>query len=180
MMNSEALAAVKEAGIDIYTGECKAETSVVKSKDTDEAGAGTGDKPLEVSIEYATDKYTSAKMTKTTGSVVRQMAKAGDTSLLSADILKVIAQVDSIGNASERYAKASELYNKFNSEVEKINRRLWLHNTSMYIKGNRASIFTSNAGDWEDCTSGRVKKGKVYRYRDTALTVKVVGVDIHK
>lgn len=180
MMNSEALAAVKEAGIDIYTGECKAETSVVKSKDADEAGAGTGDKPLEVSIEYATDKYTSAKMTKTTGSVVRQMAKAGDTSLLSADILKVIAQVDSIDNASERYAKASELYNKFNSEVEKINRRLWLHNTSMYIKGNRASIFTSNAGDWEDCTSGRVKKGKVYRYRDTALTVKVVGVDIHK
>lgn len=182
MMNSEALAAVKEAGIDIYTGECKAETSVVKneSKGASEAGTGSEAKPLEVSIEYATDKYTSAKMTKTTGSVVRQMAKAGDDSLVSADILKVIAQVDNIANASERYARASELYNKFNSEVEKINKRLWLHNTSMYIKGNRAGIFTSNAGDWEDCTSGRVKKGKVYRYRDTALTVKVVGVDIHK
>ena len=173
MMSPEALDVVKAAGIDVYTGAYIVQQNQVKN--TNAAGSD-GSEPVE--IEYVLEGYDASKMT---GKQVIDAALANDTNKLPANIIKYINDVMSIQDTKKQYEAALKLYNQAEKKVEELNKKLWMHNASMYLAGNKARIHTHDAKKWIPDTTSKVKKYQVYRYTGkdvNGLIIKFGGVTI--
>ena len=70
--------------------------------------------------------------------------------------------------------------NAIKPEVDKINEKLWMHETAMLIDSANTSIHTNNTS-WERVENSRLKKGTMYQYvgKDAAgLRVKVSEITV--
>lgn len=172
MMNETALQAITEAGIDIYTG---AYTKVGK---TAAYTKSSGDKAEEIEITYTLN---GMDYNKITGSAIKAAALVNDTTKVTAEVINVVNTIESIGNPSDKYKKAYELYKKTEAALELINEKFWKHNASMLLNGNKSMIHSHDKKKWELNTSTRVKKAQVYNYIGgdvNGLSVKFTGVNI--
>lgn len=174
MYSEEGLDAVKAAGIDIYTGAYTIPGKPVAKTKT----ASSGDATPAVEIEYSLKGYEASKLT---GSKILDAAKRNDTSALPASVIKAINEVTSITDFKEQYDKASALYDAMTAKTEQINKKLWMHNASMFIEGNKNRIHTHDAKNWIPDTNTRVKTANVYACTMAGcegLTLKVKGTTI--
>ena len=172
MYSKEALEALTAVGIDIYTGAYTVPGKPYSS------GKSSGDATSQVEIEYILKGCDASKLT---GSKILDAAKVKDTTVLPESVIKAVNDVTSITDLKEQYVKASELYESISAKTAEISKRLWMHNASMYIEGNRSRIHTHDAKDWIPDTNTRVKTANVYTCKADgceALTIKFKGVTI--
>jgi hypothetical protein len=175
MYSKEGLLALKEAGIDIYTG---AYTVPGKPAAKGEAGAKTEDAAASVEIEYILNGYDANKLT---GSKILDAVRANNTEVVSESVIKYVSAVLEISDLEKQYAAASALYNKVQNEGIKLNKKLWMHNASMYLDGNKSRIHTHDTKKWSVDSSSRVKTATVYKCNEKGcegLSVKFKGVTI--
>lgn len=176
-MNQEALNALSEAGIDLYTGAFnKAGTPVPPKKDGESKGEKAVDESVE--IEYIYEGFDAGKLT---GKQVLDLVAKGDntklTELIRTRVGAVLAEEDPI----KRYNKASEVYNDAESKLASISKKFWMHNASMYLEGNKKNIHAHDKGRWIPDDSSRVKTAQVYKHTGKGaegLKIKFKGVDI--
>jgi hypothetical protein len=172
MMNEESLQAIKEAGIDLYSGAYTVAGSPVVSS----AGDSEADEAVE--IEYTLKGFDADKIT---GNQIIEFAKANDTSKLPASVIKCINSVLGINDSVAKYKEVLKLRKQADAKIEELNKKLWMHNASMYIAGNKSNIHTHDSKKWQPYTASRVKNGSEYVYigKDVeGLTVKFKGVSI--
>lgn len=173
MMNDESLRAIEAAGIDIYSGAYTVPGKpVVKAK-------GTGDSDyVPVEIEYVLSGFDAGKLT---GKQIIDAAVNNDSSKVPEVVIKYVNEVLGIADLSARYEAAKKVYDTANKKLEEITRKLWMHNASMYIEGNKSRIHTHDSKNWIPDTSTRVKKSQVYVCTlkgAEGLTIKFNGVSI--
>lgn len=173
MMSPEALEAITNAGIDVYTGAY----TVAKTYTPKKAGTGSGDEVDEsVEIEYTLNGYDPGKLT---GAKVIDAVKANDKTKVTANVIKYVSKVLSVADPAKRYNLACELYDTVEKELKNISKTLWMHNASMYLAGNKTKIHTHDSADWSLDENTRIKTGTVYANKAVpGLTVKVKGVTI--
>lgn len=175
MMNEESLKAVKEAGIDIYTGAFTTPGKPVYNK----ASKGSEGTTEEIEIEYM---IKGLDISKITGKQVLEAVLKNDTTKVTANIIKTILPLlDKNKSTEEKLKMAEEVNSKIEKELYKINRQLWMHNASMFIEGNRSKVHTHDAKSWAPDTTSRVKTAKVYAYNGKTaegLIVKIKGTEI--
>lgn len=172
MYSAEALEALTAVGIDIYSGAYTVAGTPYSS------GKSSGDATSQVEIEYILKGYDAGKLT---GSKILDAAKANDTTVLPASVIKAINEVTAITDLKAQYDKASALYAVVSAKTAEISKKLWMHNASMYIEGNRTRIHTHDAKHWLPDTTSRVKTANVYACKSAGcegLTIKFKGVTI--
>lgn len=174
MMNEADLARVIDMGFNPYTGGFNPPATDTKKK--------SSNKNEEITIEYSIAGKT---ISSETGDKLIEMAKSGDTSKMSPQVLADILKVISISDAKERYAKATETAKKYEHTQRELEKALWLHNTAMVILGNGRVIHTRDYSKWELDEKGtaRVKAGQVFRCNEAdceGLAVKFTGVSFAK
>lgn len=181
MMNDEALAAIRDAGIDIYTGAFSAASKADALKPAVKTDRSKDDIE-EICIAYTIKGYDESKMT---GKQVRQYSMSelqSDRNKVPAVVANNVRQVLSMeGTPAQRLVAATKIYNQIEERLDEIERILWMHNAAMYIAGGKRLIHKHDAQKWSIDVSSRVKTGKVYAYSGPdapGLVVKVVGVDI--
>lgn len=174
MMNEEALNAVTEAGIDIYTGAYTVAGASYGSKKKSGDGEGTE----SVEIEYILKGYEESKLT---GAKVIEAVKANDTTKVSAAVIKAVSEVLAITDLAKQYKAAERLYNATEEKLSTLTQKLWMHNASMYLNGNKTKIHSHDNKHWVPDVTTRVKTAKVFTctLKDCeGLTCKFNGVDI--
>lgn len=174
MMNESALEAIKEAGIDVYTG---AYNSGASSPKKPSSGAGEGGAEA-ITIEYSLKGLDAGKLT---GAKILDAVRANDTTKLPASVIKAISNIMSITDPIKQYEAAKIFYDVIEAQINKLNKALWLHIASMYIEGGKVKIHSHDSADWIPDTSTRVKTAKVYVNTKTgaeALTIKFTGINI--
>ena len=172
MYSKEALEALEAVGIDIYTGAYTVAGTPYSS------GKSSGDATSQVEIEYILKGYDAGKLT---GSKILDAARDNDTTVLPEKVIQLINEVTSIANLKEQYDKASALYASVSAKLAEINKKLWMHNASMYIEGNKSRVHTHDAKYWVPDTTTRVKTANVYTCKSAGcegLTIKFKGVTI--
>lgn len=171
MYSTDALKALEEAGIDIYTGAYRVPGEHSYSSKS------TGDSIAQVEIEYTLNGYDASKIT---GSKILQLVNDNDSSIPES-AAEFIKGVLSIADPIEQYAAANELYKRAVARQEEIGKKLWLHNASMYLNGNKTKIHTHDAKSWVIDTSSRVRTATVFACKEKGcegLRVKFKGVTI--
>jgi hypothetical protein len=172
-MNENALNAIKEAGIDVYTG-----AYIIPGKAASSASGTSGDSTEAVEIEYTLKGYDADKIT---GAQIVTFAQANDINKLPATVIKYVNDVVAIADPVKRYEAANKMYSQAQEKIAELNKKLWMHNASMYLAGNKSRIHTHDAKKWIPDATSRVKKGQVYEYigKDViGLIVKFTGVNI--
>lgn len=174
MMNEADLAKVEEMGFNPYTGGFSLPSTGSKKKDID--------KNEEITIEYSIAGKT---ISSETGDKLIEMAKSGDTSKMSPEVLANILRVISIQNDKERYSAAIDMAKKYDRSQKELERTLWLHNTAMVLLGNGRIIHTRDYNKWEldEKATNKIKAGMVYRCTEAGcegLAVKFTGVSFAK
>lgn len=172
MMSKEALEIITEAGIDIYTGAFVKEGTPAKK--TGKGGTGTE----SVEIEYILKGYDASKIT---GKQVLTWAQEKDTNKLPPDVIRYMSDLFKITDMKERYLAASKLNSRVDAEIAEVNKKIWMHNASMYLMGNKTNIHTHDKEKWVVDGSSKVKTAQVYMTTDKkaeGLTVKIKGVTI--
>lgn len=178
-MNSAGLKAISESGIDIYNGAYKRTVGV--AKDTDELlnKASSIEKKEPVEIEYALAGYTVGS--KVTGKVIRGWVANNDKTQLPADVLEKLVPIESETNSVEKLRKAWELNKVIDAQLSSINKKLWMHNCSMFLVSGRAKVHTHDAKFWVPDVNTRVKTALVYSCNKPGcegLKVKIKGTQI--
>lgn len=175
MMNEESLNAVKEAGIDVYSGAY----TVPGKPYAKPASKGDGDDYDEpVEIEYILKGYDASKLT---GSKILDAVKANDKTTLPDTVIKAVNEVLAITDLHKQYVAASKLYGATEGKLDELSKKLWMHNASMYLNGNKSRIHVHDSKNWIPDTSSKVKKAQVYTCTlkgTEGLTVKFTGVNI--
>jgi hypothetical protein len=172
LYSKEGLEAIKEAGIDIYTG---AFTAVSQS-----SGGSKGDEEKEdiLNIEYVLKGYDPNKITS---KKALEDANEGSSKIMTKKTLELIANTLNIPDEVERFKVATEKSKEAYKEVEAINKKLWMHNVAMYLNGGKVTIHNHDSNKWEIDTTTRVKTATVYTSTVVpGLSVKVNGVTINK
>lgn len=173
MMSADALQKVSEAGIDIYTGAYITPGKPYTSKKKE---AASGEKEVPVEIEYVLKGYDASKLT---GGKVLQAVKANDTTAIPESVFKKVQAVLNIKDLKKQYVAANKLYKEVEAKNYELSKKLWLHNASMYLLGNRSKIHTHDAKNWVLDETSRVKTAEVYRnLKEADLVVKVKGTEI--
>lgn len=175
MMNQESLDALTAAGIDIYTGAYTVASTPYASV---KSGGDGADASEAVEIEYVLKGYDHTKLT---GSKILGFAKDKDATKLPANVITEINKITEIADLAEQYNEANKLYLKAEKALGELSKKLWLHNASMYLDGNKARIHTHDSKYWVPDANTRVKKGKVYMCTAKGaegLTIKFNGVEI--
>lgn len=181
--DDEMIASIREAGIDPYTGAFT--FKVDESDKTVAAKAVRSEHDIE--IEYTIEvngllldinKFRANDIAKDLVNIdnyigIPQYHKA----------LMIISRVFDSSNVRELVSEANRLASVAQSEVDKINFSLWVHNTAMTIAGNTEFIHSHDGSDWLDDVNGRAKKYSQYVYSrkingDTVLKLKTLGVTI--
>ena len=171
MYSEDGLKALQAAGIDIYTGAYTVAGSASKK-----SGSGSDDDSSSVEIEYTLDGFNATKLT---GSKILQLIEEGDTSVVGANVFKIVSDILSISDDTAEYIAASNAYKEAVKAEDEINKKFWMHNASMYINGGKAKIHTHDASKWSVDAGSKVKTATVYRNSEVAqLTVKFKGVAI--
>ena len=173
MFSNEALEALTSCGIDIYSG-----AYTVPGTPYSNSSKSSGDATTQVEIEYILKGYDASKLT---GSKILQAAANNDTTVLPEKVIEAINKVNTITDLHAKYKTASELYSSISVKTAEINKKLWMHNASMYLEGNKSSIHTHDAKNWMPDTESRVKTANVYtcKAKDCeGLTIKFKGVSI--
>lgn len=166
--NKDQLIQAQNMGFDIYTG------AYIKAPTVSKA-AGSGDTETKVEIVYSLKGYDPGKIT---GKAALEFARKNDTSKMSKGVVDMINHVDSIGDLNVKYAEANKVYYQTESEIEKLNKILWMHNASMFLTGNKSKVHTHDNTDWVIGAS-RAKSAEVYtNTKVNGLAVKVTGVTI--
>lgn len=172
MMNADALQIITDAGIDVYTG------AFIKEGTPSRRSSGGGSGTETVEIEYILKGYDASKIT---GKQVLSWAQEKDTTKLPASVIKYLSELFKIVDMKERYLAASKLSSKVDAEIANMNKKLWMHNASMYLAGNKTLIHTHDKSKWVVDGSSRVKTAQVYMCTEPkaeGLTVKFKGVNI--
>lgn len=176
MMNEESLKAVSEAGIDIYTGAYTVAGDPVAKKANSESDSDDYEEP--VTIEYILKGYDASKLT---GAKVIEAVKANATDKVSESVIKLVNDVLNVKDDSKRLAAAIKTYNATEKKIEELNKKLWMHNASMYLAGGKKRIHTHDSKNWVVDTTTRVKNATVFACNSKGaegLTVKFTGVEI--
>lgn len=174
MMSQEALDIITEAGIDIYTGAFVKEGTPAKSSSKGKASSSTE----SVEIEYILKGYDAGKIT---GKQILSWAQEKDITKLPPNVIKYLTELFKITDMKERYLAASKLNSKVDAEIAEVTKKIWMHNASMYLMGNKTHIHTHDRSSWVIDGSSRVKIAQVYMTTDPkaeGLTVKFKGVNI--
>lgn len=172
MYSKEGLQAVADAGIDIYSGAYTVPGKPYSS------GKSTGDATAQVEIEYILKGMEAKKLT---GSKIIDAVKRKDSTEVPQKVIDIVSEILAITDLKKQYAEASKVYESVQQKTATINKKLWMHNASMYIEGNRSKIHTHDAKHWTPDTSSRVKTANVYACTTKGcegLTVKFKGVTI--
>ncbi|MBO5388890.1 MAG: hypothetical protein J6A59_12260 [Lachnospiraceae bacterium] len=178
-MNSAGLKAISESGIDIYNGSYKRTVSVTKDADELLEKVSSIEKKDPVEIEYALAGYTVGS--KVTGKVIRGWVANNDKTQLPAEVLEKLLPIESETNAIEKLRKAWELNKVIDAQLSAINKKLWMHNCSMFLVSGRAKVHTHDAKFWTPDVNTRVKTALVYSCTKPGcegLKVKIKGTQI--
>lgn len=174
MMSEDAINKITEAGIDIYTGAYTVPGKPYSSKKS--GGKDDEEKEIPVEIEYTLKGY---DISKVTGGKILQAVKDNNTKVVTESVIKQINAVLSISNPQKQYAEANKLYKAAEAKYAELNKKLWLHNASMYLLGNKERVHTNDAKNWVLDETSRVKAGEVYKsLKVEGLTVKLKGISI--
>lgn len=177
MMGPEALQAITDLGIDVYSGAyTSTETKPIKKDDAKGGSSSAGDESVE--IEYTYDGFYAGKIT---GKQVIELVKSGDTTKITPKVAETVSSVLAVKDPVKMYEAAKEVYDKVEQQNAKIARTLWIHNASMFINGNKTNIHTHDKKKWVPDESSRVKTAQVYKYTGKdleGLRIKFKGVNI--
>lgn len=176
-MNTDALNQITAAGIDVYTGAfnpVKALGGTVKPTKSSSSSSEDGGIVIDYLIK-------GRDINKLTYKVIKEAALNNDTSVLPKKLIDMINGVLSITDPTKQLLEAQKIFNEANARMEKINKKFWLHNASMYIEGGKTKVHTKDAKDWTLNTNTRFKSGKEYVYTGAdveGLIVRLQGVEI--
>ena len=159
MMNKEYVEAIAEAGIDVYSGAF----NVAKAAgDSFKSGSSAAD-PDEVIIEYALKGYDPKKYTyKQIVEIAQKYAETGSTDTEFQNIVPYIATILAEKDAAKKVKLARELNKMASDKLDETTKKLWMHNASMYLNGNKALVHSHDKKDWELNEKSRIKTGKAY------------------
>lgn len=175
-MSDTYLEKIAELGIDVYTGAF----NVAKAAgDSFKSGSSASD-PDEVVIEYVLKDYDPKKYTyKQIVEIANKYIETGSTDTVFQDIIHYIAKVMSEENIENKVKLARELNKMANAKLDETTKKLWIHNASMYLSGNKSKIHVHDKNDWVLNEKSRVKTGKAYVNKKVpGLAVKINNVDI--
>lgn len=174
MYSKEGLEAVAAAGIDIYTGAYTVPGKPYYSG----SSKSSGDATAQVEIEYTIKGMDAGKIT---GAKILDAVKRNDTTAVPQKVITAVNKVLAISDMKERYDAASKLYDTMAAKTAEISKKLWMHNASMYLEGNKSKIHTHDAKKWIPDTNTRIKTANVYVCKAAGcegLTIKFKGVAI--
>lgn len=183
-MNVEALEACTEAGLNIYTGEFNPDLALknkgVKNdvKKTTKKSETNVEDVENIEIEYAIKGYSVDKITY---KVIKQAVISNDSSKIPQTIINKLRQIFCEGTPTEQLKLAKKTFDYAEAKLAEINKKLWLHNASMFIAGDKTRLHTHNKDMWEVNTSSRMKSGKEYIYKGKeaeGLVIKLKGIEI--
>lgn len=160
-MTPEALADIAAAGIDIYNGSFKRVVGVAKKDSTSASKDDTeADKVEPVEIEYSLTGYTVGK---TTGKDIKKWVANKDDSKLPANIIEKLYPIETCNNPVAQLQMAYNLNKAVDKELAEINRKLWMHNSAMFVMGSGARAHSHDKKDWVIDEKSRVKTGTAYK-----------------
>lgn len=174
--NDKALATLKEAGIDPYSGAF--DSTYVAAKNGVQISAKTADASDDdsLTVEYSLDGYNISKITY---KVVKEAALKNDTKLVPETIIKTFNQVYNMESPAEKILAAMNIYKEAEKQLNELKKKLWLHSASMYLQGGKIKVHMHDSNKWTE--SKKLKTGTVYEYTGASangLKVKLAGVEI--
>lgn len=173
--NDEQLNKIKEAGIDLFSG---AYTKIIKSKDESKVSKNSSNVNEDVSIEYS---FCGLDAGAVTGREVYENALMNNTSFLNPEMIKLVLIIKSKETVKEKYDLAMKFNETTEENMNKVNRKFWLHRAAMFIAGDKQRIHTHDKEMWELDKKNRSRKYDVYinkEREDVDLKVKVTGIAI--
>ena len=176
-MNTDGLNQVTAAGIDVYTGAFNPIKALGGTTTTAKKSGSTAES-TGISIEYLVK---GRDINKLTYKVIKQAALDNDTTVLPKKLIELINGVLSITDPVKQLLEAQKIFEDANARMEKINKKFWLHNASMFIEGNKSKVHTRDSKNWTLNTNTRYKSGKEYIYTGgdvDGLMVRIQGVEI--
>jgi len=171
MMNPNVLQYLESVGFDIYTG---AYTKMGIPEGTNEDG-GTDSVGTKVEIVYVLKGYDAGKINV---AKLKQAYSVQDSKVITPEVANVIAQIEAVSDPVEKYKLANKIYKDAEEKLGKIAEMFWRHNAAMYILGNKRSVHTKDAGDWEPIAT-KAKSSVAYENKAVSgLVVKLTGVTL--
>lgn len=174
--NDEQLKAIKEAGIDIYSGSyTKLVGDTELHNDAVESKKSSSD---DITIDYT---FCGLDASSLTGKDIYNSALANDTETLSKDMIKLVLLIRAEKTVKDRYELTKKLSDKAANNINRINKTLWMHRAAMFIEGNKTNVHVQDRKDWELDKRNRSKKYDVYDYignKDVDLKIRLSGVAI--
>jgi hypothetical protein len=180
-MNENALNAIANAGIDIYTGSYTApavegkDASADKAKNKKTLASTDEDESVEIT-------YVLGGLTDMTGAKIVETVQYGNKAgKLPKEVCDSVNQILSIEFGAKRYEAAKKVYDIVNKNIDKLNKDFWKHNAAMFIEGNKVKVHTHDSSEWEYTENTKVKTAKVYRCTKAGfenLEVRLKGTEI--
>lgn len=182
-MSSEALESCTFAGLNIYNGEFKSDVAIKNIGICNDKGTSKKiETPLEdietVEIEYVLKGYNIDKITY---KVIKDAVLINDDTKVPKSIIDKLRVIMVEGKPEEQLILAKRTLDYAEAKIREINKKLWLHNASMFINGDKVRVHTHNKDMWELNASSKMKSGKEYIYtgKDAeGLALKLKGVEI--
>ena len=177
-MSKEYLDTISTFGIDVYTGAFDSVKALGEGYKAPSSPKSEEDGEENIVIEYTLKGYEAGKISY---KIIAEEAAKGTNSKVPESVTKIYNELISIDNLKDRLKAAQRIYNEADKKFNETTKRLWMHNASMFIKGNKSKIHTHDSKNWAIDTSSRVKTATVYAYTGkdiNGLSVKVSGVTI--
>lgn len=174
-MAPEYIETIKEAGINVYDGSFDTFKVTGYSPKPKKAGDDE-DADTDVSIEYTLKGYDAGKISY---KVIKDAALNNDTTKVPAEVINLAKAILAIKDPKKQAKVALEKFKEAEREFNETTKKLWMHNASMYLLGEKTKIFTHEKGKWTIDAGSRIKTATVYQCNLVpGLIAKVNGVNV--
>lgn len=181
-MNEQALQAIQEAGIDVFTGAYGKRSAVPEGVATN--ANSSGDNKANENIEIELDISGQSLSGLTLKHVREVMTNKTDKvhKMCTDNIIKMVTKLDEIKDPNQKLEKA----NQFKEELDKIINRfreiLWKYKVAAFTLGDYKELKLKDADKWVEKAS-RSKKATVFECTEdgcTGLVIKLTNIQISR
>lgn len=144
MYSDEVLDALRDAGFDIYSGGYSKPVSTTPDKEGSKTSKSKSSD--EISISYYMKEYDDSKIT---AADLKKAVKNEKKIQVSERILDVLRKVTNVPDPRDRYTYAERKIKAADKQLAEIERKLWVHNATMFRAGGKQFVHTHDFNDWE-------------------------------
>lgn len=144
MYSDEVLNALRDAGFDIYSGGY----SKPASDDASKEGSKTSKSKSadEINISYYMKEYDDSKIT---AADLKKAVNNEKKIRVSERILDALRKINTVPDPKERYIFAERKIKAADKQLGEIEKKLWMHNATMFKEGGKQFVHTHDFKEWE-------------------------------